>query len=104
MVGYRTATRLLELGHPAVRIGTRNTTDTHAKELAENGAEIVEFCWDDEASFEPALEGVKIVFASMPYTKHWAKNFPAFVRGKRIVVFTLFICAMDAHFSCPATT
>lgn len=84
-VGYRTARRLISLGYPSVRIGAKNPSDVYSKDL-EKGAEIVEFCWNDEATYEPALEDVKIVFVSLPYTANWARNFPAFVRGKRWVL------------------
>lgn len=45
------------------------------------GAEIADFVWDDEATFDKALKGVKSVLCTVPYTKDWQKHFPAFLEA-----------------------
>lgn len=79
IIGYRVALRLLNAGSPSVRVGLRHPEDECAKELSEKGAEIAEFEWSDEATYAPALEGVKIVFCVTPYIENWAEKFPAFL-------------------------
>eukprot|EP01082_Thalassiosira_pseudonana_P011879 g10827.t1 g10827 contig4:2643876-2645031(+) len=81
VIGYRTALRLLNSGYPYIRIGSRRPDDSVAQELSKKGAEIADFNWSDTSTYASALEGVKIVFASLPYVDNWAKNFPAFLHA-----------------------
>ena len=81
VIGYRVALRLLNSGYPSVRVGFRHPDDGCAQDLSKKGAEIADFCWNDESTYETALEGVKIVFCVTPYIENWAKAFPAFLRA-----------------------
>lgn len=81
IIGYRVALRLLDSGHPSVRVGFRHPDEECAQELSQKGAEVADFCWNDETTYASALEGVKIVFCVTPYVENWAKSFPAFLRA-----------------------
>ena len=74
--------KIITTGHPSVRIGSRHPDDVCAEQLSKKGAEIADFCWGNDATYAPALEGVKIVFCVTPYLNHWAKSFPAFLHGE----------------------
>ena len=82
VLGYRVALRLLQAGSPSVRVGFRHSNDKCAQGLSKQGAEVVDFCWDDESRFSEALKGVKIVFCeSTLLYKKWATAFPTFLRA-----------------------
>lgn len=81
VIGYRVANRLLDAGHPTVRVGARDPKKV--QELNKRGAEIADFCWENEDTYDKALHGVKSVFCSTPYTKGWARKFPQFLKACR---------------------
>lgn len=90
IIGYRVALRLLNAGSPSVRVGLRHPEDECAKELSEKGAEIAEFEWSDEATYAPALEGVKIVFCVTPVHRKLGREIsciPCCMRTGRSEVF-----------------
>lgn len=80
-IGWRVALRILAAGYPSLRVGFRHPDDECAQELSQKGAEIADFWWKDESTFEKALEGCKIVFCITPYIQNWANAFPAFLRA-----------------------
>jgi NAD(P)H dehydrogenase (quinone) len=77
VVGYRVATRLLRAGYPTVRLGVHHPDI--AEELGKEGAEIADFQWNNDATYDKALEGVKSVFCTAPYVENWEKQFPLFL-------------------------
>lgn len=77
VIEYRVAKRLLDAGYPQVRIGCKNTDDV--EDLKKQGAEIVEFQWDREDTYEKALDGVTSVLCTTPYIKGWLTQFPEFL-------------------------
>lgn len=79
VIGYRVATRLLNAGYPTVRVGVTNLEK--GKEFKEKGAEIVEFCWDREETYEKALDGVTSVLCTTPFIKGWVTQFPIFLKS-----------------------
>ncbi len=83
VLGYRVSQRLLNAGHPSIRIGYRHPDDLgdFAGQLSSMGAEVVHFNWKDKTTFSSALDGVKIVFCELPYMVNWAQVFPAFLRA-----------------------
>jgi len=82
VLGYRVALRLLQAGSPSVRVGFRHSDDECAQGLSKQGAEVVDFCWNDESTFSEALKGVKIVFSeSTPNIEKWSTAFPTFLRA-----------------------
>jgi NAD(P)H dehydrogenase (quinone) len=79
VIGHRVALRLLRAGYPDVRLGAH-----HASSLEEEnkmGAEIADFAWDREETYESALKGVKSVLCTVAYTKEWQKHFPVFLKA-----------------------
>lgn len=77
VIGHRVALKLLDAGYEHIRLGT-----AHADKLADmskRGAQIADFSWSHEETYEKALEGVKSVLCTIPYTKDWDKHFPAFL-------------------------
>lgn len=83
VLGYRVAQRLLNAGHPSIRLGYRHPDDLgdFADQLSTKEAEVVHFDWKDKTTFSSALDGVKIVFCELPYIVNWAQAFPAFLRA-----------------------
>jgi uncharacterized protein YbjT (DUF2867 family) len=79
IVGSRVATRLLRAGHPSVRLGVHHVDE--GEEMNKHGAEIADFAWDREESYEKALKGAKSVLCTTPYTKDWKRHFPAFLEA-----------------------
>jgi len=79
VIGYRVANRLLDAGYPTLRVGAR--CPAKVETLNKRGAEIADFCWDNEATYDKALAGVKSVFCTTPYVKNWSRQFPAFLRA-----------------------
>lgn len=79
VIGNRVANRLLDAGYPTVRVGARCPTKVEG--LNERGAEVADFCWELEETYDKALVGVKSVFCTTPYTKGWARRFPNFVKA-----------------------
>jgi uncharacterized protein YbjT (DUF2867 family) len=80
VVGHRVATRLLRAGYPSVRLAAHDPKDL-ADEMNQLGGEIAEFDWENEATYEKALVGVKTVLCTIPYTRHFEKHFPAFLNA-----------------------
>jgi hypothetical protein len=104
VVGYRVALLLLNAGYTNVRVGmwegdtqTDNNNDcdvTVAAQiktiLAQKGAHIVDFDWKDEATYGPALDGVKTVFCTFPHIADWGDIFTNFLlvcKSKKIEHF-----------------
>jgi NAD(P)H dehydrogenase (quinone) len=77
VLGYRVASRLLRAGYTTVRLGLPSLT--MADELGLEGAQIADFDWDNDATYEKALQGVKSVFCTAPYIAHWKRRFPLFL-------------------------
>jgi uncharacterized protein YbjT (DUF2867 family) len=76
-VGHRVATRLLNAGYPNIRLGT--TSRDSLSLMNKLGAEIADFDWSDETTYDKALKGVKSVLIAIPYTEHWHQHFPVFL-------------------------
>jgi uncharacterized protein YbjT (DUF2867 family) len=77
VISRRVAERLLHAGYPSVRVGTKNPASL--ADLNHLGAEIADFCWDNEDTYDKALNGVSTVFCTIPYTHIWYKKFPLFL-------------------------
>lgn len=79
VIGHRVATRLMRAGYPMVRVGA------HRPDILEDfnkmGAEVADFHWDHEETYEKALHGVKSVLCTCAYTKDWQKHFPVFLEA-----------------------
>lgn len=78
-VGYRCALRLLRAGYPQVRVGLRHPD--LGEELNKEGAEIADFSWDHEETFDHAVKGVRAVFCVIPYKSDWEQHFPVFLEA-----------------------
>lgn len=97
-MGYRVALRLfLNSGYPSVRVGFRHPDDECAEELSKKGADIADFCWDNESTYAKALAGVKIVFCVTPYIENWAQRFPAFLRACEAAGVQFFVKVSFYH-------
>jgi uncharacterized protein YbjT (DUF2867 family) len=78
-VGHRVATRLLNVGYPNIRLGA--TSRDSLSLMNKLGAEIADFDWSDETTYDKALKGVKSVLVAIPYTENWHQHFPAFLKA-----------------------
>lgn len=76
-VGQRVVTRLLNAGYPLLRVGASDIDSP--EEVKAMGAEISDFRWDKEETYEKALEGVKSVLFTLPYEEGWHTHFAAFL-------------------------
>jgi uncharacterized protein YbjT (DUF2867 family) len=77
VLSYRVACRLLNAGFPKVRVGAM-----HADELCDLnklGAEVADFMWGKDETYEKALNGVKTVFCTPPHAKDWDEDFELFL-------------------------
>jgi|UniRef100_A0A8J9SAC1 NAD(P)H dehydrogenase (quinone) len=94
VIGYRVALSLLEAGHKSVRVGIwygdrqiggddKSFAQKCAETLEAKGAEVVDFDWGNEASFENALSGAKTVFCTIPHMDHWSDVFPTFLKKSK---------------------
>lgn len=81
IVGHRVAQRLLNAGYPEVRLGAHKADSL--EDFNKLGAEIAEFGWNKEETYESALKGVKSVLCTIPYTRGWQYHFPAFLEACR---------------------
>lgn len=79
VIGHRVALRLLQAGYPEVRIGSFRPDSL--EELNKLGAEIADFAWDKEETYEKALKGVKSVLCTVAYQKDWQVHFPIFLEA-----------------------
>jgi NAD(P)H dehydrogenase (quinone) len=79
VIGHRVATRLLSTGYAQVRLGTGVAGSLNG--MRSEGAEIVDFSWNREATYANALKGVKTVFITIPHEKNWHKHFAAFIQA-----------------------
>jgi NAD(P)H dehydrogenase (quinone) len=79
VVGHRVATTLLETGCVKVCLGTGIQGSLNELRLA--GAEVVDFSWNREETYENALKDVKTVFITIPHEKNWHKHFSAFLKA-----------------------
>ena len=77
VIGHRVAVRLLNAGYPHVRLGVSKIDSL--EDVNKMGAEIADFSWDHEETYEKALHGVKSVLVTLPYEHHWYKHFAAFL-------------------------
>lgn len=97
--GHRVATKLLSAGYPHVRLGAHNPTDMEDK--SKKGAEIADFRWESPDTYEKALTGVKTVFCTAPYHKHFKKHFGTFLEAcqeagvKHFVKFSFYHARMS---------
>lgn len=81
VLGHRVATRLLLAGYPTVRVGVHHPDA--AEDLGMQGAEIADFQWENDSTYEKALHGVKSVLCTAPYVEQWERYFPLFLRACR---------------------
>jgi uncharacterized protein YbjT (DUF2867 family) len=82
VVGYRVVDQLAYLDYPMIRVGVRNTDDFQVKRWEQNEyiIERVTFDWNDESTYNVALEDVKTVFVTTPMTPgNWDVKFPKFL-------------------------
>jgi len=79
VVGHRVASSLLTAGYSSVRVGSQHAENV--KDLKKLGAQVVDFCWEREETYAPALTGVKSVLCSIPYTAKWQTHFAAFLEA-----------------------
>lgn len=72
VVGHRVADRLLKAGYGPVRVGCPDpsSSDPDIEDLKNHGASMVKFVFEDESTYESALEGVKIVFFNIDPLLH----------------------------------
>jgi uncharacterized protein YbjT (DUF2867 family) len=89
IIGHRVVTRLLRAGYPTVRVGAH--TFEAGEEMSKIGAEVADFAWDREDTYEKALKGVKSVLCTVPYTKNWKSHFPAFLAACEAVGVRHFV-------------
>lgn len=82
-VGHRVATRLLNASYPTLRIGVVKVTEnaTEFEHLNKLGAELADFDWMDETTYDKALVGVKSVFCAAPHIRRWNHKFPVFLKA-----------------------
>jgi len=79
IISYRVASRLLNAGYPTIRVGA-----FHADELSDLnklGAEVADFSWGKDETYEKALKGVKTVFCVPSYHKDWDEDFELFLKA-----------------------
>jgi uncharacterized protein YbjT (DUF2867 family) len=79
IISYRVASRLLNAGFPTVRVGA-----LHADELSDLnklGAEVADFSWGKDETYDKALKGVKTVFCAPPHSKYWDEDFEVFLKA-----------------------
>lgn len=67
VVGHRVALRFLKDGYADIRLGS-NRPDT-LEDMKVMGADVVKFAWDDEKTYDKALQGVKSVLCVVAYQK-----------------------------------
>lgn len=79
VIGHRVALRLLRAGYPDVRIGALRPDAL--EDLNKMGAEIADFAWDKEETYDKALKGVKSVLCTVAYQKDWQTHFPVFLKA-----------------------
>lgn len=79
VIGHRVALQLLRAGYPEVRIGSLRPDSL--EELNKMGAEIADFAWEKEETYEKALKGVKSVLCTVAYQKDWQAHFPVFLEA-----------------------
>lgn len=79
VVGHRVAMKLLNAGYPQVRLAAHNPD--HLERFNKMGAELADFAWDNEVTYATALDNVKTVVCTVPYTMDWHKHFPAFLKA-----------------------
>jgi NAD(P)H dehydrogenase (quinone) len=89
-VGYRVAVSLLEAGYKDIRVGIwkgdhqgahdQNFGSNIGELLKSKGAEVIDFDWNKEEDYAPALKGVKTVFCTIPHVQGWADAFPHFLK------------------------
>ena len=61
-IGHRVVERLIDSGYTDLRVGVRTT-----KQIITSGTtEFVPFMWEDETTYDTALDGVKTVFMTLP--------------------------------------
>jgi len=67
VIGHWVALRLLNSGYPRVCLGTM--ARDKVVNLNKLGAEIADFSWNLEETYAKALQGVKSVLCTIPYTQ-----------------------------------
>jgi uncharacterized protein YbjT (DUF2867 family) len=83
IIGHRVVLSLLNSGHSNLRVGTGHHRPDDLEDLNKRGAEIADFAWNREETFEKALKGVKSVLCTIPYTKNWHRHFSSFLEACR---------------------
>ena len=80
VIGYRVASLLLQAEyHDQLRLGSHHPD--HLQQLVNKGAQVVDFSWDDETTYAPALRGVKSVLCTVGYFQDWQQHFPNFLKA-----------------------
>ena len=79
IVGHRVATLLLESGYPTVRLGVKD--QDAVSNLSKMGAEIADFSWEDDSSYEKALARAHTVIVTTLHPEHWDRHFPLFLEA-----------------------
>ena len=80
----RVATRLLQAEYPKVRLGVQLHSESEiatAEGFNKQGAELADFYWDREDTYEKALRGVHTVFCSTPHNEDFPTQFKAFLHA-----------------------
>lgn len=80
-IGHRVTKRLLAAGYPLIRVGASELE--LERDLGDLGAEISDFRWDCEETYEGALLGIKSVLITLPYDTRWYEHFPVFLKACR---------------------
>jgi len=87
VVAYRVARQLLaEEGNRKVRVGVPDPSSPAAaflSELAEKGADVVAFDWNDVGTYGPALAGATSVFLAVPHHENWQQQIDAFFKAMK---------------------
>lgn len=99
VVAYRVASLLVNLPWntkaPKVRVGTKDMVAV--SKLADAGADVVPFQWEDTCTYAPALEGIKAVFITMPHTLNWEAQFGEFLKTAKAAGVRHFVKLSFCH-------
>ena len=83
VVGYRVIDQLAYADYPLIRVGVKNTDDFQVTKRWEDSEYIIErvpFDWNDESTYDLALEDVKTVFVTTPMKPgNWDVHFVNFL-------------------------
>jgi len=79
VIGHRVAKLLLDSGYPTVRLGVKD--QDKVSDLNKMGAEIADFSWENDSSYEKALAGVHTVLVTCLHPENWDRHFPLFLEA-----------------------